>query len=115
MTGKSGENRAVQSLAATVDVECQGDFNLLPKAVNDSLATIARMQQAVARIFRGRFQFGEFDPVRVDSQFTVLLLQSESIFRNSLSRLYILGTVLTVVGNAAARTHTHTHTRGFKV
>lgn len=109
MTGKSGENRAVQSLAATVDVECQGDFNLLPKAVNDSLATIARMQQAVARIFRGRFQFGEFDPVRV------LLLQSESIFRNSLSRLYILGTVLTVVGNAAARAYTHTHTRGFKV
>lgn len=110
MAGKSGENRAVQSLAATVDVECQGDFNLLPKAVNDSLATIARMQQAVARIFRGRFQFGEFDPVRVD-----MLLQSESIFRNSLSRLYILGTVLTVVGNAAARAHTHTHTRGFKV
>ena len=53
---------AVQSIKATVDIECQGSFSSLPNATNYSEIAITQMQQAVARVFKGRFQIGEFDP-----------------------------------------------------
>ena len=64
---KSAGNRSQQSLLATVDVECQGVFANLPAVMNEtkpstSSSILANMQKAVARMFKGRFQFGEFDP-----------------------------------------------------
>ena len=44
-----GQAKAVQSIKATVDIECQGSFGSLPNATNHSETTITQMQQAVAR------------------------------------------------------------------
>lgn len=61
-TCPGAQPHAVRSIQATVDIECQGSFGTLPNASNYSEVSIAQMQQAVARVFKGRFQIGEFDP-----------------------------------------------------
>ena len=55
-TCPGAQAHAVRAIQATVDIQCQGDFGTLPNATNHSEVTITQMQQAVARVFKGRFR-----------------------------------------------------------
>ena len=46
----------MRAIEATVDMACQGSFGTLPNASNYSEVTVTQMQQAVARVFKGRFR-----------------------------------------------------------
>jgi beta-glucosidase len=97
-----GQPHAVQSIKATVDIECQGSFGTLPNASNHSEITITQMQQAVARVFKGRFQIGEFDP---DNKFYANVT-NETVFSSAHQQLSLEGAEqsLVLVQNAPSKT-----------
>ena len=60
---KNQEGAAVAAVKATCDVECDSAFkNNLVKAEGKGEVNRAALAAAAARVFKGRFQIGQFDP-----------------------------------------------------
>jgi beta-glucosidase len=60
---KSQEGAAVAAVKATCDVECDSAYkNNLVKAEGEKKVQLAQLQAAAARVLKGRFQIGQFDP-----------------------------------------------------
>ena len=61
----SQEGAAVAAVGATVDVECDSAYrNNLENATAKGEVKRAQLEAAAARMFAGRFQYGQFDPRR---------------------------------------------------